>query len=341
MTFENMLLDDNVLPPEVEKVFRRVQNSAHYIPNWQMEEVMTASLGDSWRDNSVFIDPIPFAAASIGQVHRAILSAAVLPTGKNEAVAVKIQFPNIRQSVESDIGYLMVLLTAGQLLPKGLFLDKTITAMKEELADECDYTREANFLRTFGDADHSGIASRIIELCLLELFRFCAMQTEPNWTNFLWNDRTREVELVDFGATCTYSGRFMDNWLRLLSAAAAGDHDACVEAGLALGYLTGEEEDVMVRAHGRSMQLLATPFRQDTVQPFAFGPGSEWTSITKEIRDQIHTGHAEIPTDAAAAGDVLPEKLSGVFLLASRLGARVDCRKLWEETTKNYVFGKE
>ena len=45
---------------------------------------------------------------------------------KDEAVVVKIQFPNIRQSVESDIGYLKVLLTAGQLLPKGLFLDKTI-----------------------------------------------------------------------------------------------------------------------------------------------------------------------------------------------------------------------
>ena len=87
---------------------------------------MPASLGDSWRDNFVSFDAIPFAAASIGQVHRAVLAASVSPTGKDEAVAVKIQFPNIRQSVESDIGYLKVLLTAGQLLPKGLFLDKTI-----------------------------------------------------------------------------------------------------------------------------------------------------------------------------------------------------------------------
>lgn len=113
------------------------------------------------------------------------------------------------------------------------------------------------------------------------------MQTDPNWTNFLWNERTRQVELVDFGATRTYSAPFMDNWLRLLRAAAAADYDACVEASLALGYLTGEEEEAMVRAHVRSMQLLATPFREDTAQPFAFGPGSEWAGITKEIRDQI------------------------------------------------------
>ncbi|KZV65275.1 ABC1-domain-containing protein [Peniophora sp. CONT] len=378
--------DTHVLPPEVEKVFRRVQDGAHYMPNWQMEKVMAASLGDAWRDNFVSFDAIPFAAASIGQVHRAVLAAAFSPTGKDEAVAVKIQFPNIGQSVESDIGYLKVLLTAGQLLPKGLFLDKTIAAMKEELADECDYTREANFLRIFGDADHFGgnsrfkvpwvwdgstqtvlvmehvngksvggelverlsqqdkddIASRIIELCLLELFRFRAMQTDPNWTNFLWNESTRQVELVDFGATRTYSARFMDNWLRLLSAAAAGEYEACVEASLALGYLTGDEEEAMVRAHVRSMQLLATPFRKDTPQPFAFGQGSEWANITKEIRDQIPVmlQHRLTPPPRETYS-LNSRKLSGAFLLASRLGARVDCRKLWEETTNDYVFGKE
>lgn len=91
------------------------------------KKVMAASLGDSWRDNFFSFDAIPFAAASIGQVHRAELASAVSPTGRNETVAVKIQFPNIGQSVDSDIGYLKVLLTAGQLLPKGLFLDKTIT----------------------------------------------------------------------------------------------------------------------------------------------------------------------------------------------------------------------
>ena len=99
------------------------------------KKVMAASLGDSWRDNFVSFDAIPFAAASIGQVHRAVLAASVSPTGKDEAVAVKIQFPNIRQSVESDIGYLKVLLTAGQLLPKGLFLDKTIAVCISFLQD--------------------------------------------------------------------------------------------------------------------------------------------------------------------------------------------------------------
>lgn len=88
---------------------------------------MTSSLGHAWRSSFVDFNPIPFAAASIGQVHNATLTASASPTGQTERVAVKIQFPNIAESVASDLGYIRLLLTAGRLLPRGLFLDKTLT----------------------------------------------------------------------------------------------------------------------------------------------------------------------------------------------------------------------
>lgn len=53
-----------------------------------------------------------------------------------------------------------------------------------------------------------------------------------------------KVELVDFGATREYSQKFMDNWLRLLQAAADEDREACVHWSLQVGYLTGDENDV-------------------------------------------------------------------------------------------------
>lgn len=87
---------------------------------------MANAFGANWLSNFKSFDRIPFAAASIGQVHNAVLAAAVSPTGKDEAVAVKVQFPNIAQSIENDLSYVKILLTAGKLLPKGLFLDKTI-----------------------------------------------------------------------------------------------------------------------------------------------------------------------------------------------------------------------
>ena len=90
------------------------------------QEVLKTSLGPSWNKNFASFDRLPFAAASIGQVHSAVLTAQASPTGKEAPVAVKIQFPNIINSIDSDLSYVRLLLTAGQLLPKGLFLDRTI-----------------------------------------------------------------------------------------------------------------------------------------------------------------------------------------------------------------------
>ena len=104
---------------------------------------MSSALGPDWLSNFTSFDRIPFAAASIGQVHRAVLSAAVSPTGKEEPVAVKIQFPNIVNSIESDLGYIKLLLTASKVLPKGLFLDKTISVC----LDPSNYQQLSNWYR--------------------------------------------------------------------------------------------------------------------------------------------------------------------------------------------------
>jgi len=56
----------------------------------------------------------------------------------------------------------------------------------------------------------------------------------------------RQVELVDFGATRTYSKEFMDNWFSLLQAAASGDRQACIDWSLKLGYITGGENEASV-----------------------------------------------------------------------------------------------
>ncbi|KAF8637109.1 hypothetical protein AX17_003013 [Amanita inopinata Kibby_2008] len=374
--------DTHTLPPEIDRIFRRVQDSAHYMPDWQMEKVMSVSLGADWMSNFASFDRVPFAAASIGQVHNAILSPAVSSTGKAEPVAVKIQFPNIKNSITSDLGYIKLLLTASKFLPKGLFLDKTIKVMSEELADECDYMREASFLRRFGSPeclgndprfkipwvwegstsdvlvmervngvsvgeadtsrlskqDRNDIASWTIELCLKELFEFRIMQTDPNWSNFLWNKANRQIELVDFGASREYSRLFMDNWLHLLQAATFQDRDACIHWSFKLGYLTGEENEIMLDAHINSMTLLATPFRDSTSQPFTFGPDSLWTDITAQIRAQIPVMLRHRLTPPPRETYSLNRKLSGAFLLASRLGATVHTKDLWDKVVSKYQF---
>jgi aarF domain-containing kinase len=105
-----------------------------------------------------------------------------------------------------------------------------------------------------------------------------------------------------------------------------------------LGYLTGEEDDIMKNAHVESLQLLATPFREDTQQPFAFGPGSTWAGITAEIRERIPIMLHHRLTPPPRETYSLNRKLSGAFLLASRLRATVDSKKLWDNVIGNYKF---
>ena len=64
-------------------------------------------------------------------------------------MAVKIQYPGIKTSITSDLTNLSLLLTASRLLPAGLYLDKTISNARTELAWECDYERELLGLQRF------------------------------------------------------------------------------------------------------------------------------------------------------------------------------------------------
>jgi len=98
---------------------------------------------------------------------------------------------------------------------------------------------------------------------------------------------------------------------------------------------------VMNDAHVESLQLLATPFREDTPQPFAFGPGSTWAGITAEIRERIPTMLHHRLTPPPRETYSLNRKLSGAFLLASRLRATVDCKQLWDGVTDSYKFSMD
>lgn len=133
------------LPPQLEQILLRVHDSANYMPKKQMEKVMSKELGGDWQANFKDFDPIPIAAASIGQVHAARLAST------NEPVVIKIQYPGVAESINSDLSNLKALVTFSNLLPRGLYLDNTIKVTKEELAWECDYIREADNAIRFKD----------------------------------------------------------------------------------------------------------------------------------------------------------------------------------------------
>jgi aarF domain-containing kinase len=145
-----------LIPDEVLAVFERVRNGAYAMPDWQLDEVLVSELGPNWQEKFETFERTPCAAASIGQVHRGRIYDT---KGELIDVAIKVQYPGVATSISSDLAHLGKLLSLGDFLPKGLFLDNTLRVMQMELAWEVDYMREANWTRWFGE--HLLLASQV------------------------------------------------------------------------------------------------------------------------------------------------------------------------------------
>ena len=112
------------------------------MPDWQVEKQLVKELGKEWRAKFLDFEDKPFAAASIGQVHRATLH-------DGTKVAIKIQYPGVAQSIESDIDNLVSMLKVWNVFPPGMYIDNIVKVAKRELAWEVDYNREAEFTASF------------------------------------------------------------------------------------------------------------------------------------------------------------------------------------------------
>ncbi|MCO5607180.1 hypothetical protein L7F22_061373 [Adiantum nelumboides] len=128
--------DETILPPQVLAALEMVRQGADVMPRGQLHKVIADELGPDWKSRLSSFEDEPIAAASIGQVHKAVLEDGV-------EVAMKIQYPGVAQSIDSDIENVRRLLEFTNLIPKGLYLEQAMKVAKQELARECDYTLEA------------------------------------------------------------------------------------------------------------------------------------------------------------------------------------------------------
>eukprot|EP00108_Taenia_solium_P009344 TsM_000789900 transcript=TsM_000789900 gene=TsM_000789900 len=359
--------DSSLVSPKVQNIFERVRQSADFMPTSQMYQVVNAELGPNWKEKLASFDEKPFAAASIGQVHLA-----TLPNGRR--LAMKIQYPGVGKSIETDVANITMILKRFNFLPRGLFAESAIRTAKKELKWECDYLREASYAEKFArllvndpvfsvpqvfhefstqkvftteyfeglvlddcvslpQHVRNWIGENILRLCLLEVFVFNTMQTDPNWSNFLYNKVLNKIILLDFGASREYPRRFVDDYLQVIVAASKGDKPGILEYSRRLGFLTGYETKVFLDAHVEAVSVLGEAFSSKV--PFDFGKQSTTYRINRIIPVMLE--HRLTPPPAETYS--LHRKMSGCFLLCGKLGAVVDCRKLFLEIADNYVYG--
>ena len=267
MKFGQLLsLDETViLSPDLAAIFAQLQSSGYSMTPSQLKKVLNHNWGDDWLKHFKYFDVRPFAAASIGQVHKATLKS-------GEVVAIKVQFPGVKQSIDSDLATLKFIMKTSGMLPENFPLEHYLSQCGDLLKRETNYELEAENINLFSgflngskvihvpkvynklstdqtltmsflegrelsnimEFDQSArdeISLHLIELLFNEIFNFKMVQTDPNLANFLLTRGGKSICILDFGACCRLSEDTHRLYKELLSVALSLDLN-CIKSFL-------------------------------------------------------------------------------------------------------------
>jgi predicted unusual protein kinase regulating ubiquinone biosynthesis (AarF/ABC1/UbiB family) len=177
------------LPEELAGPYRdaltKLQEAAPPLPAATVHRVLAEQLGPRWRSRFLEFDDKPAAAASIGQVHRAVWRAGRRP------VAVKVQYPGAGDALIADLTQLSRLAGLFRIIQPGLDIKPLVTELKARITEELDYEMEAESQRAFAKA-YAGDD---------EIFVPQVVAAAPRVLVTEWVDGTPLSQIISGGAT--------------------------------------------------------------------------------------------------------------------------------------------
>ena len=348
------------LPPELTGVLAVLREQAHAMPLGQVATVLKRAWGDEWSTRFRRFSFTPLAAASIGQVHEA-------ETRDGRRLAIKIQYPGVRTSIDSDIDNVATLLRLFRILPEGLDIEPLLAEAKRQLHEEADYLGEARHIRDYasrlGDDPAFQVPDVDDDLTTAEVLAMSFVNGEPIETladapqasrdlvaTRLWDLVLREF--FDWGLVQTdpnfanyrydaASGRiglldfgatrpYASGWIRAfrrLLRAALVGDRPATGAAATDVGYLAPGDDGAYRDAVGQLIYLAAEPAR-TVGPFDFGA----TDIARRVSEQVLTLRLDHRYGRLPPPEVLflHRKLGGMYLLSQRLHARVDLGALLE-----------
>ncbi len=351
----------DLLPEALTDILGRLRADADPMPEKQLRHVLCESFGENWQDDLLYFSFAPIAAASIGQVHRAI-------TMDGTELAIKIQYPGVRKSINSDVDNVATLLKLSGLLPRGIDYGPLLEEAKAQLHSEADYEQEAQALQTFSEfiadteyltlptpylplcdknvlamtymkgvpieslaedseATRNHVISVLFELLFREVFDYQFVQTDPNFANFQYDEDTHSVVLLDFGAARSLTEEMVSGYRQLVLGVLDKDLPSIKEAALQIGFFDtstpADIQDCITQLCYQACESL----HQDAKYDF----GS--TDLADRMREEglkltfEHDFWEAPPADCI----FLHRKIGGLFLLAVKLKANLNVRKIAEQ----------
>ncbi len=348
----------DLIPVELSAVLARLRDDAHRMPLGQVASVLNQAWGKEWPQRFRYFNFQPLAAASIGQVHEA-------SSKDGRRLAIKIQSPGVRASIDSDVNNVARLLSLVGALPNIADLTYLFTEAKGQLHAEADYLREAAYLEIYRShlGDHprfvlpdvvhewttpevlvmsylpgdslemidqedwtvgNGVATDMLELSFRELFDWGLVQTDPNFANYRYDRDGGRIGLLDFGAVRRYPPERTELLRRLLGAAVRRDKKRLMQTAGEAGYLDAADASICQEAICGLLLDVTEPARHDGAYDF----GS--SKLADRMKERLLAMRVEAHCWRLPSPDLLflHRKLSGIYMLCTRLRAKVPVRKI-------------
>lgn len=300
-------LEAGMLPEPIRQELAKACYQVPPINRAMVRKVFIGSFGREPTDLFHSFEPEAFAAASLGQVHRAVAH-------DGRQLAVKVQYPGVAESIDSDLQLFRMLVngmaSATGLMPKRKIIDEAMEEIATCLRDEVNYRKEAESTRWFAERlaakgirvpevypEYSSatlmscefLAGRHIDQWLatepdqearnrfgqaiFDCFLHCAFElralhADPHPGNFLFLD-SGGLALLDFGCVKYLSGEFVTHILSAMNALLQGDDEKVLAAYQKLGVLSPE---LQVAEYREFVQEGLAPMQQRLMAPFQSSP---------------------------------------------------------------------
>lgn len=355
------------LPPELAEELTKLQAQAPAMGPAFVARRMRAELGADWQNQFAQFDMQAAAAASLGQVHRAIAH-------DGRALACKLQYPEMTSAVESDLAQLNLLLTLVKSLGRLIDPSEIGPEVAARLREELDYQREAKVaalyadmlshlpdvrtplplpelsskrlltmtwldgrpLSAFEDAPQeirNHIARQLFHAWWDPMHHFGVIHGDPHLGNYSFADSGHTLNLLDFGCIRIFRPAFVAGVLKLRDGLLRDDRAATEEAYSDWGF--GSLKPQLLDALNVWARFIYGPILDDRVRTVADGitPGEYGRREALHVKQLLaEHGPVTVPRefvfmDRAAIG------LGSAFL---RLRAELNFRRLFEESIADF-----
>ncbi|HYD18958.1 MAG TPA: AarF/ABC1/UbiB kinase family protein [Patescibacteria group bacterium] len=356
----------NVLPNEYAGELQKLQSQAPPMGWLFVRRRMIAELGPDWEKKFKSFEREAAAAASLGQVHKAV-------THQGEHVACKLQYPDMVSAVEADLKQLKMIMGVFEKYDSSIVTTEIQKEVADRLYEELDYKLEAKHENLYGfmlqDEEKVHVPRVIPELCTarlltttwlegahildfikdkparrndiaynlfrawyVPLYYYGVVHGDPHLGNYAVQ-KDNSINLLDFGCVRVFPPRFVEGVITLYRALQAEDREMAVEAYESWGFkgLKKETIDVLNVWAG----FLYGPVLDDKVRPI--GVVEKGGVYGREVASQVHAelkkiGGIKVPRefvfmDRAALG------LGSVFL---HLKAEVNWHDVFNELIEGF-----